>query len=465
MMIKKVVAKAVYKIPFYIMPFKLTCTPRFYQNYYFLKKSEKWSGDQLRNWQYQKVKKIIKIAAESVPYYQKLFRQIGFEPGDFRSLDDLKLLPRLTKKDIKENLADLLSIKARSRDVRLAQSGGSTGNPISFYLDQRKLEIEFSYYYYIWEKYGYKLGERCVLVKGDKLVNSSANQLHTFDNRYNYLKFDSDYLNRMEYLRYYDAPMRRFNAKVLFGYPSSIYKMAKCYAAAGKRPPFFELIMLSSENTYDEQLDYIREIFQPQRLFFFYGHSEEVLLAFKHFENNYLAFVPQYGFFELLDDQGRAVTKEDALGEIVGTGYAEFMPLIRYSTMDFARATNYYSQDFMKHFTTVKNIEGRLQEFIVTRDHRLVAVATFCCVGKLAEMAGIMEMQYYQETEGELIVWVVPMPQAQLSETDLAHIKNCLEEKLEQTVLVRVKIVREIKRTKASKKLMLVQKLNINNYL
>lgn len=451
-------------LPFYIIPFDLTQAKSFHQNYQFLKESESWSQTRIQEWQFQKIKAVIEHAADSVPYYQKLFKRIGFEAGDFKSLEVLKQLPVTSKQDIKNNFSEFISTNFKKKDMYKDHTGGSTGSPLVFYTDREKAEIELSFFYYIWEKHGYKIGERCVFLKGDKLANASKTRFHRFDNVLNYLRFDSGYLSKSEYLKYFDEPIRKFDAKVIFGYPSSLFQFAKCYARARIAPPQFDLILMASENVYDDQLEFIKDVFRAKDIFFHYGQAEKVLLAFKHFNNNYLGFVPQYGYFELLNAEKRSVEQEDEIGEIIGTGYSKCMPFIRYRTYDYAKYANYQSQDFMQAYPTVKTIEGRLHEYIISKDKRLVSN---CVIGSahLKMIPNIIEIQYYQEKEGELVLKVIQSPEEPLTDRQIIDTQNKLEQELDHKFDVRIQVVEQIAKTVLNKKIIVDQKLNIEDYI
>ena len=64
------------------------------------------------------------MANERVPFYRRRFREVGFEPGDLKSLDDLKRLPILTKKDLKQHFADrqTMQLKPTYVDVNLTSA-------------------------------------------------------------------------------------------------------------------------------------------------------------------------------------------------------------------------------------------------------------------------------------------------------------------------------------------------------
>lgn len=452
--------------PFYIIPFHfiIGLNKTFRQTYEFLKKCEGWSLEQIRNWQYLKIKAVLNNSYQYVPYYKKLFDQVGFCPEDFKDLSDLESIPFLTKNDIKNNFKDMINTKTNPYMLHEAHTGGSTGTPLKFLLDSNKIYAEKAYFFYIWEKYGYKIGDKCIFLKGDKIADVKNLRFERFDSIYNYMRYDSDYLNQLKYFPYYDKTIKEFKAEVLFGFPSSVYQLAKMYCLSGITPPKFRLILLASENTYDDQLTFIRNVFSAESIFYHYGHSEYVVLAFKYRKNSELGFVPQYGYCELINEKGYPISKAGEFGEIVGTSYSYGMPFIRYRTEDFALGSNFVSNDYMKNYKSVHHIEGRLQEFIVSKDKRLISICTMGAA-HFNELDKVKEIQYYQEKEGELIFRIVEIEKHHLSMIDLKNIKQALEEKLEKTVNVKIEIVDEVEKTPSNKKMMIRQKLDISDYL
>ena len=449
------------KLPFYVVPYRLAVSRAFWRNYAFLKESEHWSPERMREWQYQQVRSVIEHAYDRVPFYRAAWDRIGFHKQDFRSLDDLARLPTISKEDIKRHRQDFVATGWNPRLLHRSHTGGSTSTPLEFFVDREQTATEMSFYYYYWEKFGYRIGDRCILLKGDKIARGGRH--HRFDNKYNYMRLDSDYLNQAACTRYYDAVIRRFHARVLFGYPSSIGQLAHAYVRSGLRPPRFDLILLASENVYPEQADFIRDVFQAGRMLNHYGHSELVLLAWQYADNTRLGFVPQYGHVELLNPDGSRVAEGGGLGEIVGTGRGRGMPLIRYRTNDFAEPSRFQSSDFMRAYRSIDRVAGRLQEFVVTRDRRLVSI---CTIGgaHFQNLDKVRDMQFYQEKEGELILRVVVIENDSLTERERRAIENAVEEKLERQVEVTVHVVESIPRTARHKKIMIEQKLDVGRY-
>src|SRR5262249_11423770 len=71
------------------------------------------------------------------PLYRERFAQSGARPGDLRGPEDLRrALPPLTKQDIQGHGPRLIAANWPRADLLRNQTGGSTGQPITFYLSR-----------------------------------------------------------------------------------------------------------------------------------------------------------------------------------------------------------------------------------------------------------------------------------------------------------------------------------------
>jgi phenylacetate-coenzyme A ligase PaaK-like adenylate-forming protein len=64
---------------------------------YYNEEMETMSQERLRSFQEKKLKKQLQYVWKNSPFYQKKFRQVGFSPRDFKSLEELGKLPFTTK--------------------------------------------------------------------------------------------------------------------------------------------------------------------------------------------------------------------------------------------------------------------------------------------------------------------------------------------------------------------------------
>lgn len=96
---------------------------------YWNPKYECLSGEELRQLQLERLKTTVERAFFNVPHYRQAFQEIGLEPGDIQSLEDLSKLPFTTKDDLRENYPFGMFAVPMSEIVRIHSSSGTTGKP------------------------------------------------------------------------------------------------------------------------------------------------------------------------------------------------------------------------------------------------------------------------------------------------------------------------------------------------
>jgi phenylacetate-CoA ligase len=75
----------------------------------------------------ERVSTMVKRVYDSVPFYRKKLEEMGIEPGDITTIDDLKKLPFTTKQDLRDNYPFGLFTVPQGDIVRLHASSGTTG--------------------------------------------------------------------------------------------------------------------------------------------------------------------------------------------------------------------------------------------------------------------------------------------------------------------------------------------------
>ena len=91
-----------------------------------------WSRDQIFSFRDQRLRHFIRHCADTVPYYRRQFRALGIVPEDIRTLKDLQALPILTKKDVQDNYADMVSEAVPQRKRVMIHTSGTTGGGLQF---------------------------------------------------------------------------------------------------------------------------------------------------------------------------------------------------------------------------------------------------------------------------------------------------------------------------------------------
>lgn len=96
---------------------------------YYDPEYERMDRATLEGVQFERLQSTLSRVARNVPLYRKRFEEMGFDPDDFRSLDDLSRLPFTTKSDLRENYPYGLFAVPLREVVRLQASSGTTGKP------------------------------------------------------------------------------------------------------------------------------------------------------------------------------------------------------------------------------------------------------------------------------------------------------------------------------------------------
>ena len=432
----------------------------FMKTYLFLKRSQTWSKEKLEQYQTTKLRELIDHAYQNVPYYTRLFDENGIKPEDIKELSDLEKIPFLTKELVRENVNDLKAKKFPEKSFEYVTTGGSTGIPLGFYYEKGKSRaIEWAFMKTQWDRVGYHFSDRTVILRGS-IIPSAVKGVFwqkAFFNRWLLL---SSYHMTDENLLLYIEKIRSFKPKFIHAYPSSVTLLAQ-FMERNNIPSFptLKAVLCGSENLYSWQRDLIQRTLNC-RVYSWYGNSEQTVLAGECEYNSAYHIFPEYGIIELIDKNGNPVKKTDEMGEIVTTGLNNFVfPLIRYKTMDLGTISDEECKCERK-YRLIKHIEGRLQEFVVTKTGRLISMVAINMHSDVFDH--VKQFQFYQDTLGEVTLNIVRC--VSYSEIETNYIHDELLKKMGDNVNLTLTFVDNIPQTKQGKHRFLIQKLPTNTW-
>lgn len=404
----------------------------------------------------------LRAALRDVPAYAA-FRPLLDEGLPAREL--LARLPLTSKTDIKARPQQYVSTRAGSDDMLEMFTGGSTANPMRFFAQKYVTRPKETAYFE-------DLDRRAGLTRGDVILNlrgrtvpgagEPGQRMWMFEPIKRHLILSSDHLEPRFMPEYVDA-LRQWKPSFVHAFPSALYPLARWLEAHPARDITDRIhgIELTSENTYAHQLELFRRVFRCP-VIRGYGHTERVLLAATMPNDDRYFFWPLYGYIELVDANGHAITEPGALGEIVGTGFDnEVMPFVRYRTGDMG-AWSSVPHGLLRGFPVLERIDGRLQDFVVCSDHRLVSITTLGAA-HFVELAEFETIQYEQFVPGRLTLKVVSGHE--LDDAKCRAIEAAVSSKTQGGCQVQVTRVSRIEPTARGKSRMLLQYLDISSYL
>jgi phenylacetate-CoA ligase len=409
-----------------------------------------------------KLMRTLSAALRNVPAY-RAFRPLLDEGLSAREL--LARLPLTCKTDIKAQPQQYLSASAGSDDLLEMFTGGSTANPMRFFSQKNVTRPkESAYFEDLDQRAGLKGGEVILNLRGRTVPGAGepGQRLWMFEPIKRHLILSSDHLEPRFMPEYVDA-IRHWKPGFVHAFPSALYPLAR-WLDAHPSPEITDLIhgvLLTSENTYDHQLALFKRVFHCP-VIRGYGHTERALLAATLPGDDRYFFWPLYGYLELVDARGHAITEPGVLGEIVGTAFDnEVMPFVRYRTGDMG-AWSSAPHPGLPGFPVLERIEGRMQDFVVCRDHRVISVTTLGAA-HFSDLADFESIQYEQSTPGRLTLRVVSG--REIDARQRAAIELAVRQKTQGGCEVDVLRVPRIEPTAAGKQKMMLQHLDVSDYL
>ncbi len=408
-----------------------------------------------------KLMRTLRCAFNTVPAYRPYRHLLAIHRDP---LEILARLPVVDKLDIKRHPERYLS-SALPASARLEMhTGGSTPNPMRFYLHKHvSRPKEYAFIHRFRTRVGAGPDDLMLALRGRTVPGAGrrGGRLWAIEPIKRQLILSSDHLERRFMPAYADA-LALHRPAFIEAFPSALYPLAR-WLAANPLPEFTDNlrgVMLYSENVYGFQMEKFREVFRCP-IVMHYGHSERVLMAASMPGDDRYFFWPQYGHFELVDSNDMPITRPGVVGFVVGTSFDnEVMPFVRYRTGDLAMLSDREHPE-LPGYPVCERIMGRLQEFVVCRDRRLVSITTLG-VAHFPELALVDSIQYEQRRPGRVTLKVVA--ESRLDGSTLERIGAAVARKTQGGCDVKVVQVDSIPRTPRGKARMLVQHLDIRRY-
>ncbi len=301
----------------------------------------------------------------NVPFYRNKLKEMGIEPGDIRSVDQLKALPFTTKDDLRENYPFGLFAVPQTDVVRIHASSGTTGKPTVVGYTQRDIET--------WAE---------VVARG--LVMAGVNEDDTIQVSYGYgpftgglgIHYGAEKVgatvipissgNTRKQLQF----MTDFNASVLACTPSYAAHLGESILKEGISPEKVKLRtgVFGAEPWSNELRREIERLLHITA-YDIYGLSEVmgpgVSMECECQQGNHIFedhFIP-----EVVDPETLEVLPDGEIGELVFTTVTkEAMPLLRYRTRDLTRLCR-EKCDCGRTLTRMEKCLGRTDDMLIIR--------------------------------------------------------------------------------------------------
>jgi len=342
---------------------------------------------------------------QRVPYYRDLFKRIGFDPAEVRSLDALSRLPLLDKAEIRANVERL---KADGHGpLTRYNTGGSSGEPLIFYMGKGRISHDVAAKWRATRWWGVDIGDPELVVWGSPVELGAQDRVRRMRDAVLRSHLLPAFEMSEKNLDRFVATIRATRPAMLFGYPSSLALIADHARRHGQ--PMNDLgirvCFVTSEKLYDTQRATIGEVFGCP-VANGYGSRDAGFIAHEC-PSGSLHISAEDTIVETVRPDGSPSAAGEA-GEIVVTHMAtgEF-PFLRYRTGDVG-VLSAAPCACGRGLPVLQEIQGRATDFVVARDgtvmHGLALIYT------LRDLPGVERFRIEQVSLDQTVVQVVGGP-------------------------------------------------------
>lgn len=339
--------------------------------------------------------RLLKAAVEEVDFYRSFYARKGFSPDDIRTWADWEKVPVVTKADLQG--VPLEARTARGGKGMKVNTGGTSGQPLEFYLDGQAFAREWAHMHYLWKARGYRPQHLKLTFRGKHFDRAQVLRYNAVHNEY-VVNANAPMTEVVEAVL---ALPRSTVVRWLHGYPSLVAEFAHALGRrsaaehAGLRARLFG-VLLGSEYPAPAYRTVIEEVLSSN-VVSWYGHSEMAVLARETARGIYES-LPTYGYAEALESE------QDGSYRLVCTSlHNNVHPFIRYDTGDLIEPVSSHGGSLAFRIT-----EGRTGDFIHDRSGRRHSLTAIIFGRHHAAFDRLQHLQVREDAPGRIALVLTP---------------------------------------------------------
>lgn len=382
--------------------------------------------EKIEAYQFNRLKELLVHCERNVPFYRERFLKCGFSARDFSSLEQMNLIPPLTRQDLQVHWQDIIASNYRGKKLYTGSSGGSTGQPVSYRKDRNATSAGQAAHLLGWSLSGWKMSMKGLHIWGNPAtVNEEWGRLssklkarifrhHKFPA---YKLHDGTRLNELYQL------IRKERYDYIDGYTNAIFHFAEYLKAGGLSFDHeIKYVLTTAENLHDFQRRTIEEAIAP--VFDTYGCSEINSIAYECSRCKRYHIIDPHVCVEF----GNRV---DSFGTspLMITDLDNFaFPLVRYMNGDLGIPGAGDTDECELKFSVMESVSGRETDLIKLKEGGVLSVPSFFGSMLLRKVNGLI--QYQVEKVSEEMLHINLVTNERFTPDDMKIIESALNEYL-----------------------------------
>lgn len=407
-----------------------------------------WSDEQILELRQRRLVPFVRDAAMTVPFYKRMFAELGIEPEDIKTEKDVSRLPILLKNDVQRHWEEMHPPDWKKQPLHIIISSGTTGTGM---ITHETRDAEHERWAVIWRyrlRHGLRLDQWSGLMTGHTVVPTRRKHPpFRRINRPGRMVIYSNYHNSDRNLPCYIEDIAKHGLTWLHGYPTALNLLARSMLDNDLRLPKIKWVTTGAESLLQQHRDNIEKAFGVKATEH-YGLAEAA------------ASITQCPAGKLHVDEDYAYTEfiphPDVAGvhKIIGTNFSNpAFPLIRFDTQDLAILDG-GKCDCGLPGRLVADIVGREEDLLITPSGSRFAQPGFYFYG----IVGLREAQLVQKSRDSVEFRLVAGKNFSLA--DEALILERFRNLTGGEMKAEIKYVDKIERTKGGKIRCLVSEID-----
>jgi phenylacetate-CoA ligase len=403
-------------------------------------RSQFLSAEEIRQLQWQRLQALLEHAYRQCPFYRDRFERAGLIPSDLRGLDDLRTLPVLEKRDIQEQGERMVARDWPRGELIRNQTGGSTGQPVSFYLSRARKcsRAAATERHNRWA--GWEVGDRAAVIWGapcDRPADTWRARLRGALLR-EPLWLDTANVTE-ESLAEFQKGLANWRPRIIQAYARSAVLLARYLQARGLTPHRPHAIITSAEVLEEDERRLLEDVFGCP-VFNRYGCREVSVVASECPAHSGLHIMAEGLYVEIETPRGPAAAGE--MGAILVTDLLNYaMPLVRYRIGDLG-AWAVGECPCGRGLPRLERVAGRVTDFLVGCDGRLVS-GVYLATYVVAQRPSLGQVQIDQRRAGAVTYRIKPGRDFHY-QSDLEYLRTTTRRFLGEEAAIESEVVEEL---------------------
>ena len=409
--------------------------------------------EEIRKYQWDKLRKLLTYAARQVPYYRDMFNRLGMVPEDIKNEIDLGRLPVLRKQDIGADPEAFIPDGYPRKHLRRDATSGSTGESFYFYVGREARQAVSANTIRMNAWIDIAIGDKIALLWGTAFdMDKTRKFIDALKLRLSNHIILSTYRMDESSLDQYVRRLKRFKLDLMAGYPSGMTHFAQAILEAGVEVFRPRAVVLSGETLYEWQRETIEKAFGAP-VYNHYGCREFGAIARECKAGRGLHIACERLLLEVVPSDLAGEDRD--VGELLVTDLDRFgMPFIRYAIEDLGSIT-WEKCGCGLGLPRLKTTIGRTFDVVKAPNGNALGGTFWTFL--LKRKKGIERFQVIQEEIDKITVAITPT--AEFSDETRQYILEKVREACGPDMRVRFELKPKLERTPTGKHRFVISRL------